>query len=216
MNRVRDGRPMISGRPFGLHIMDRARIQQQIHEERLALAEFLDGSTEAEWAHPTLCDGWTVHEVLAHVTLSNQDTLWALVTGIVRARGNWDRANADAAITHARRFTPAELLTQLRDRAGDHRRSPGAGVLDPLADVIVHGQDIARPLGRSLPIAPERVVAPLAHVLGSRFYGAQRRLRGKRLVATDIAFSHGAGPEEVCAPVVDLLLLATGRELVAR
>ncbi|MEV6279054.1 maleylpyruvate isomerase family mycothiol-dependent enzyme [Nocardia sp. NPDC051832] len=191
--------------------MDPEQIQEQIRNERLALADFLDGLSEAEWKQPSLCAGWTVHEVLAHLTLSNRDTLRTVLVDVIRAKGNWDRANADAAIRRAAQFSPAELLAQLRAGAGNHRRSPGAGVLDPLADILVHGQDIARPLGRTLRPAPEQVIAPLEYVLGSMFYGAKKRLRGKRLVATDVRWSHGDGAEEVRAPVVDLLLIATGR-----
>ncbi|WP_194818045.1 maleylpyruvate isomerase family mycothiol-dependent enzyme [Nocardia sp. XZ_19_385] len=191
--------------------MDREQIQEQVRKERLALADFLEGLSAEDWARPSLCAGWTVHEVLAHVTLSNRDTLRTVVVEVIRARGNWDRANADAAIRRAAQFTPAELIAQLRAGADNHRRSPGAGVLDPLADIIVHGQDIARPLGRTLRTSPKQVIAPLEYVLGSMFYGAKKRLRGKRLVATDVQWSHGDGAEEVRAPVVDLLMIATGR-----
>ncbi|MEU8900635.1 maleylpyruvate isomerase family mycothiol-dependent enzyme [Nocardia sp. NPDC048505] len=191
--------------------MDHDLIQQQIRAERLALADFLDGLTAAEWERQSLCGGWNVHQVLAHLTLSTRDSLRGTLVDVIRARGNWDRANADAAIRRAAQFTPAELLTQLRESADCHRRSPGAGVLDPLVDIIVHGQDIARPLGRDYRTPPERVVAPLEYALKSVFYGARKRLRGTRLVATDTTFTHGTGPEEIQAPILDLLLLATGR-----
>ena len=193
--------------------MDRELIQEQIRVQRLALADFLEGLSADEWKQPSLCGDWNVHEVLAHVTLSNRDTLRSTLAGVIRARGNWDRANAEAARQQAARYTPAELIALLRAGADCHRRSPGAGVLDPLADIIVHGQDIARPLGRTLKTRPVRVVAPLDHVVGSVFYGAKKRLRGKRLVATDVRWGYGDGPEEVRAPVVDLLMLVTGRAI---
>ncbi|MGW0247557.1 maleylpyruvate isomerase family mycothiol-dependent enzyme [Nocardia goodfellowii] len=193
--------------------MDRVQIQEQVRDERLALADFLEGLSEQEWRRPSLCAGWTVHEVLAHLTLSNRDTVRSVLLDVIRARGNWDRANADAARRQAARYTPTELIALLRAGADCHRRSPGAGALDPLVDIIVHGQDIARPLGRDYRPPAERVVAPLDYALGSMFYGAKKRLRGKRLIATDARWSHGDGPEEVRGPVVDLLLLATGREV---
>ncbi|MEV0247653.1 maleylpyruvate isomerase family mycothiol-dependent enzyme [Nocardia sp. NPDC050712] len=195
--------------------MDRERIQEQVRVERVGLADFLEGLTVEEWGRGSLCGEWNVHEVVAHVTLSNRDTLRSTLVGVVKAKGNWDRANANAAVERAREYGPAELIGQLRDGADCHRRSPGAGVLDPLADLIVHGQDIARPLGRELPTSSEWVVASLDHVLGSMFYGAKKRLRGKRLIATDVPWSYGDGPEEVRAPVVDLLLIATGRDVKA-
>ncbi len=111
------------------------------------------------------------------------------------------------------RYSPAELIARLRASAGSSRRSPGAAPADPLVDIIVHQQDVARPLGRAMHTPPERVVAALDHVLASRFYGARKRLRGLRLTATDADWSSGDGPEQVRAPAIDLLFLATGRDL---
>ncbi|SFO86621.1 TIGR03083 family protein [Amycolatopsis arida] len=179
--------------------------------ERLDLADFLDDLGTAEWDVPSLCAGWTVRDVAAHLALSTSDTLLGTITGMIRARGDWNRMNATAARDWARRCSPAELVAQLREIAGSARRSPGAGPLDPLVDLLVHGQDMARPLGRTWAMDPRRAAAALDHVLSSRFYGARRQFRGLRLVATDTDWSAGASPDEVRGPVADLLLVATGR-----
>lgn len=84
--------------------------------------------------------------------------------------------------------------------------------MDPLVDIIVHGQDIARPLERNWQTPTERVAAALDHVVASRFYGARKRLRGARLTATDTDWTYGDGPEEIHGSVTDLLLVATGRQ----
>ncbi len=196
-----------TGRPT----TDPELIRAWICAERRALADFLDDLPDSDWSRQSLCAEWTVHEVLAHITTSTRDSLRATVVGIVRARFDWNRMTADQASALAARFTPAELIAQLRDTADAHRRAPGAGVVDPLVDIIVHGQDIARPLGRSLRPPPERVIAALDQVLGSRFYGARQRVGGMRLRATDADWTHGAGAEEIRGPVIDLLLMATGR-----
>ncbi|GAB2694315.1 maleylpyruvate isomerase family mycothiol-dependent enzyme [Nocardia thraciensis] len=193
--------------------MDPDLIRTWVCAERLALADYLDGLPESEWSRRSLCDGWTVHEVLAHVTMSNRDTLWGTIAGIVRARLDWNRMTAVQATERAARFTPAELIAQLREGADLHRRAPGAGVADLLVDIIVHGQDIARPVGRTLHSPPERVVVALDQVLGSRFYGAPQRVRGMRLTATDADWTYGEGAQEVRGPVIDHLLRATGRPL---
>lgn len=80
-----------------------------------------------------------------------------------------------------------------------------------LLDILVHGQDIARPLGRERPLASERAIPALRHAWSSSFYGAPKRFAGMRFVATATDWSTGDGPLEVRAPVGDLLLLATGR-----
>lgn len=191
--------------------MDRELIARDLRAERLDLADFLEELTPEEWSRDSLCADWSVREVAAHLTTA--DTLGATLAGLVRARGDWDRMNADAAVAHAARHTPRELVAQLRAFAESPRRSPGAAPIDPLADIIVHGQDIARPLGRTRTAPTDQVVACLDHIVASRFYGARKRLRGLRLTATDADWTHGTGPERVEAPALDLLLLATGRRL---
>ncbi|WP_067841034.1 maleylpyruvate isomerase family mycothiol-dependent enzyme [Nocardia lijiangensis] len=190
--------------------MDRDLILTWVRAERLALADFLDNLTETEWAQDSLCSSWTVHDVLAHITV--RDTVWTALVGMIRARGNWDRMTAELAREHAARFTPTQLIAQLREAAGSAHRAPGAGPVDPLVDIIVHGQDIARPLGRSWQTPAERVVVALDHVLTSRFYGARKGFRGARLTATDTEWTYGDGLEEINGSAIDLLLLATGRQ----
>lgn len=191
--------------------MNRDEIHALVRAERLSLADFLDDLTEPEWAVPSLCGDWTVHEVLAHTTLSSADTLGGTILGIIRARGNWDRMNADQARAHAARYTPVELIAQLRDSADATKLALGASPLDPLVDMMIHGQDIARPLGRVREMSPELGVVALDFVLGHRFYGARKRLNGIRLTAVDADWSAGEGSDEIHGLVSDLLLVATGR-----
>ena len=108
-------------------------------------------------------------------------------------------------------FGPAELVAQLRATAGSARRPLGTQPPDPLVDVLVHGQDITRPLGRRRDMPSDRVGPALDHVWTSSFYGARKRFAGLRLVATDLDWSAGDGDREVRGPVGELLLLATGR-----
>ncbi|MEU7141213.1 maleylpyruvate isomerase family mycothiol-dependent enzyme [Nocardia sp. NPDC046473] len=191
--------------------VDRDQTLAWVRAERLALADFFAELGEHEWQVQSLCAGWTVHEVLAHVTLSSTDTLWGTLVGIVRARGDWNRMNADQARDHAAQFRPAELIAQLRESAGSARRAPGASPLDPLVDMMIHGQDVARPLGRVREMPAEPACAALDHVLRSPFYGARKRLRGIRLTATDAEWAGGNGPEAIRGPLSNLLLVATGR-----
>ncbi|WP_405161784.1 hypothetical protein OG203_36535 [Nocardia sp. NBC_01499] len=39
------------------------------------------------------------------------------------------------------RYTLAELITQLRESAGSAHRAPGVSPLDPLVDIMIHGND---------------------------------------------------------------------------
>ncbi|WHT15959.1 maleylpyruvate isomerase family mycothiol-dependent enzyme [Crossiella sp. CA-258035] len=190
--------------------MDREQILAWTHAERLDLAEFLETLSDNDFRVRSLCAEWTVHEVVAHLTVATRMSWGATVWAAIRARGSFDRMETNLARERAARFSPAELIAQYRETAGSAKRTPGSGVLDPLTDTLVHGQDIARPLGRVRVLPVERALAALEHVLGSAFYGARKRFAGLRLVATDADFCSGEGVE-VRGPVGELLMLATGR-----
>jgi uncharacterized protein (TIGR03083 family) len=82
--------------------------------------------------------------------------------------------------------------------------------MDPLMDLVIHAQDVARPLGRPYTSPPEAVAACLAYVAANKFMGAPQRLVGVRLVPTDTGWTLGDGAE-VRGPDIDLLLVAAGR-----
>ncbi|GAA0438139.1 hypothetical protein Acor_62240 [Acrocarpospora corrugata] len=182
-----------------------------IRAEWLSLADFLDGLDDHEWQVASLCPGWTVHDVVAHLTTSTRTTLLMTIKDAIRARGDFHRMTADQARERAASFGPAELIAQLRESADSTNRSPGSGPWDPLIDLLAHGQDIARPLGLVREMPGDAAIATLDHVRNRRFYGGPKRFRGTKLIATDVNWSAGEGPDEVRGPVADLLLLATGR-----
>jgi uncharacterized protein (TIGR03083 family) len=190
--------------------VDRDAILRAVEAERRDLADLLDRLAPADWDAESLCANWTVRDVVAHLTLVTRLSKPAAVLGVLRARGDIHKMIGDAARRRAAEFTPAELVAQLRATAGSARRPLGAQPPDPLVDILVHGQDIARPLGRHRAMPPERVQPALEHVWSSSFYGARKRFAGLRFVATDVDWSAGEGAE-VRGPSGELLLLLTGR-----
>lgn len=182
-----------------------------VRAERLALADLLDTLGIDDWRVDSLCAGWTVHDVLAHITLLPHQTLRETVGRVLRARGDFNLSEADWARERAAKFGPAELIGQLRETAGMDSRPAMSGRLDPLVDILVHTQDIARPLGRRHAMPAERVEPALNHVWRAGFYGKPaKRFGGLRFVATDAEWSAGEGPD-VRGPIGELLMLATGR-----
>ncbi|NRQ40272.1 maleylpyruvate isomerase family mycothiol-dependent enzyme [Nonomuraea sp. NN258] len=190
--------------------MDTEAVHAAVEAERLSLCALLEKLDDAEWATPSLCSGWTVRDVAAHLTTTTRTTPLSMVTGMIRARGDFHRMTDRRARARAAAATPAELVTLLRESAASARRMPGSGPLDPLVDLLVHGQDIARPLGRDRPMPRAAAVAALSYVAGNRFYHAPERLDGLRLVASDAPWTSGDG-QEVRGTAADLLLVATGR-----
>jgi uncharacterized protein (TIGR03083 family) len=184
---------------------------------RRDLADLLETLTREQWDSPSLCTGWRVRDVAAHVAMTpTEPSTVAIVTGMVRARGHlWDFGR-DVAIAYAEARTPEEIVNVLR-RDAEARTMPAlTNAKNLLMDAYVHAQDVALPLGLDHPVPTEPGVAGFDRVwsMGWPFW-ARRRLRGLRLVATDAPVDVGAGPV-VEGPLVGLLLLVTGRTEAAR
>lgn len=191
--------------------MDREWSWRAIEQERLSLADLLETLTEEEWDRPSLCAGWRIRDVAAHVALAPRPPgPWTMLVEGVRARGSFHRLNHDLSVRHANR-PGAELVAELREHAASRRLPVLTNHRNVLADILVHGQDIAIPLGRSRPMPPEAARAGATRVwtMGWPFW-ARRRLDGFRLSATDIEWTAGSGAD-VRGPIDALLLLLTGR-----
>ena len=190
--------------------MDRDESWRVIDEHRLAIADLLDTLTPEEWATPSLCDGWTVRDVAAHLSMAATASVGEVLGHFVGARGSYNRMIHDSAVARAQRPT-GQVVADLRGIVGLRKLAPTTFWRDPLLDILVHGQDIARPLGRTLPTSPQAAAVAAEWAWRFRFLHVRfRGLRGVRLVADDASWSRGEGAV-LEGPVTSLLLLATGR-----
>ncbi len=195
--------------------MDREQSWRVIAEQRLGLARLLEGLSDDEWEQPSLCAGWRVRDVAAHVAMAPQvPGLGSMFADGIRARGSFHRLNHDVAVRHAARPT-SDLVAELRTHADSRRLPAVTSYRNILFDVLVHTQDIAIPVGRDAPMPLEAARAGATRVwtMGWPFW-AGHRLRRVRLLATDTDWSAGAGPE-LRGPIGMLLLLLTGRTATA-
>lgn len=189
-----------------------------IDRQRLDLADLLDDLAPAEWEQPSLCAGWRVRDVAAHLALA-QTGAGRAALDLLRARGSLQRMIHDTAVRHA--ASPTERLTaQIRGMAGSRRTAPGVTPLEPLLDVLVHGQDIAVPLGRprAMPIDAATTAATRVWDMPwpmSTTFAPRRRLAGLRLVATDADWAVGDG-DRLEGPIQALLMVLTARTAVVR
>ena len=191
--------------------MDRDDVWRAIDDQRRRLVQVLEDLSEQEWQHPSLCRGWNVRQVAAHVALQN--TTWSMmpraVLDMVRS-GGLNGAIHAMACRHAKNPTD-QIITEIRDRIGVWRPLPSVTYRDTAIDYLVHAQDIVIPLGRRLDIPADAAVVAADRVWTSdRMFHARKKLGGYRLVATDITWSAGQG-QEVTGPISALLLLLTGR-----
>ncbi|MDG6106179.1 maleylpyruvate isomerase family mycothiol-dependent enzyme [Dactylosporangium aurantiacum] len=192
--------------------IDHDRIWQVIGAHRRALADLLDGLSEEQWRHPSLCDGWTVRDVAAHLTLQELG-LREVIGTMLRWRGTMDRTIQHAARRRAAQWSTGRICAQLRAMADSRRHTLGVTELETLTDVLVHSQDIALPLGLRLDLPADAATASIRRTLAMRWpppLPAARVARGFRLVATDVAWSAGTGPQ-IQGPIAALLLISCGR-----
>jgi uncharacterized protein (TIGR03083 family) len=193
--------------------MTEDRAWAETDRQRLDLADLLEGLSDQQWLLPSLCTGWRIRDVAAHLALAHTGP-WRATIDLARAGGRLQTMIHDSARRHAA-APPAQLSAEIRAMAGSRRRAPGISYLEPLLDVLVHGQDIAVPLGRPRPMPADAAAAVATRVwtmpwpLATTFR-ARRRLRGVSLVATDLDWSVGAGAP-IRGPIRALLMLLTGR-----
>ena len=191
--------------------MDKDAGWRVVDERRIVVADILDSLGAEEWSTPSLCDGWSVRDVGAHLSMAATSSASEMLPWVLRSRGSFDRMVRDSAIDRARRPTD-EIVSDLRGIVGSRKLVPGTFWRDPLLDVIVHTHDIARPLGITV-AAPVEAARTAADWVWSRrrfpFFPAWR-LRGLRLVASDVEWERGDGLE-LHGPVESLLLVSTGR-----
>ena len=192
--------------------MDRDEVWRTIDQQRAELADLMETFTDADWETPSLCEGWRVREVGAHLTLAQTGLLEAM-GATVRARGSFNRMIHDTAVRQAERPV-AEYPALLRAMVGSRRKAPFVSDLEPLIDQLVHGQDMVVPLGRTreMPQAAAAAAAQRAWDLNWPFR-VKKRLHGFSLFATDHPWSVGEGPV-VEGPVRALLMLVSGRHVV--
>jgi uncharacterized protein (TIGR03083 family) len=192
--------------------MTETDLQAQTYAERERLAELLAGLTSAQWDMQSLCEGWRVREVVAHITMPFRTSPPRFLLGMAAARFSFNRYADTVAQRDTTRMSDADLLRSLRENIRHPWKPPGGGLAGALSHDVIHGLDITEPLG--LPSAPaERIAIVLAQVRPRQlaYFGVD--LTGVELRATDADIHLGTGmPVDLTAR--DVLLTVTGRRPV--
>lgn len=179
------------------------------HAERAALAEDLSGLTAGQWRHGTLCRQWDVEEVVAHLTAAASLNRWRWMRSMLGARFRADVHNERRLAEH-RSGTPSETLDRFRAIIGS-TTAPSGHTPAYLGEVVVHAQDIRRPLG--LPRTPAiEALTPVAAFLARRDFAVPSRtaVAGLDLRADDGPFAAGTGPL-VTGSTLALVMSMAGR-----
>ena len=188
--------------------MNSETIWRHIDTERLNLAHVLESLPQAAWDEPSLCEGWRVRDVGAHLALSHM-RLRDMVRPAIRSGFRYNAMTRYAAVHSP--LTHEQIVATLRSFVGSRRRVPFATELEPLLDILVHTQDICVPLGIEHPMPVDAAVAAANRVVSIRGPIRLWEQPHGRLVATDAAWAYGIGPVREASMQVHLLTL-TGRQ----
>jgi uncharacterized protein (TIGR03083 family) len=182
--------------------------------ERRDLAALLGTLDPARWDAASLCAGWRVREVVAHMTMPYRYSLPQFLSGMIRARGNFNRMSDRSARRDTTLLSDAELTAALRDNAEHPWKPPGGGPEGALSHDVIHGLDITVALGvdRRVPEARLRIVLQGMTGKGVRYFGAD--LAGVQLRADDMDWTFGSGAP-LHGSAQDLLMVVCGRKLPA-
>jgi uncharacterized protein (TIGR03083 family) len=181
-----------------------------IRAERVALIADLENVSDPQWSTQSLCSAWTVRDVLAHMTTTAKMTPGRFF-GKFAGTGFQFNAMNEKGVKQELGATPADTLA--RFKAQLDRTTAPPGPLDAMVgEIVIHSQDIRRPLGIAHTYQPEALTLVGDFVIrGNLLLGGKRRSTGLTLVATDVDWTRGSGPE-VRGPLASIILALTGRK----
>jgi uncharacterized protein (TIGR03083 family) len=184
-------------------------IWRLIHEQRSKTADMLVTLTPEEWNAQSLCSDWTVRDVAAHcieTQLMTPGRFFALYLS------SGFRFHAmSARIVKGHRDEPISYLLEQFQKSATRSTGPPGPPLTPLGEAVIHGEDMARPLGKRIDVSPEALTAVADYAVRTTpLLHGKERSAGLRLRATDIEWSQGDGPE-VSGPAASLIMAVVGR-----
>ena len=188
-------------------------IQDMIAAQRGELAAVLGGLPASGWDAPTLCAGWRVREVVAHITMPFRYSAPRFMFELARSRGKFNEMSDRVARRDAAALSPGDLAEAVRSNTGHPWKPPGGGFEGALSHDLIHGLDITVPLGLPFAVPEDRLRKVLPASLTERsvsYFGTE--LSGIELRATDMDWSLGSGAP-LTGAAQDLLLAICGRKL---
>jgi uncharacterized protein (TIGR03083 family) len=183
---------------------------QMIKAERASLADDLAALPDASWDRDSLCNGWTVRDTVSHVIAATYNSPLVFFRKLIANGFRFNQlSNRDIKAVSAGKST-TELVDLLRSRV-DARAAPPGPRTTLLGEVVIHGEDVFRALGRYRDHPAEHLIA-VADLYKNNFIlvNSRKRIAGLSLHATDTDWSTGSGPE-VRGPTIALILAMTGR-----
>jgi uncharacterized protein (TIGR03083 family) len=185
-------------------------LQPLLAAELTGLASALAPLDEASWAQPSLCEGWTVRHVVAHLTMAARYD--AERFGAELAADGFDfQVMSDRIAERDAALPPAALLDDLRSERLAAFEQPGGGWVGSISHVVIHGLDVTLPLGLGRAAGDEATQLVLDGLIspGDRTqFGVE--IGDRTLRATDLGWEHGEG-SPLHATAGELVAMLSGR-----
>jgi uncharacterized protein (TIGR03083 family) len=191
-----------------------AHLQPAVAAEFASLAELLTAASDAQWDTPSMCEGWRVREVVAHLTMAARYPEEEFMAELRRYEFDFTRLSNEVAARDAS-LPASELIASLRSGVMQRWTPPGGGYHGALNHVVIHGLDVTVPLGapRRSPDETIRVVLDdLTADGGHARFGMV--IDGRHLQASDLDWAYGSGPA-LRGAAADLALALCGRAVPA-
>ncbi|GAB3589480.1 maleylpyruvate isomerase family mycothiol-dependent enzyme [Angustibacter peucedani] len=187
-------------------------LQQWVAPTCTGLADLLDAGPDDVWDAPSLCAGWQVRHLVAHVTMPARLTPEQYGAEMASAAGDFT-AMSNAVALRDGALPTSELLDQLRSERLHGWQPPGGGAGGALSHAVIHSLDVTVALGRP-PVAPAEAVEVVLDLLAASegtWFGVD--VSGVRFEATDFGWTSGDGADVVRADGGSLVSLLSGRTL---
>jgi uncharacterized protein (TIGR03083 family) len=189
--------------------------------ERADIYAFLASLSPLQWDAPSLCDQWRVRDVAVHLIVDGPVAELGVPRALAKAASlHFDVTRINDWWVARNRERPVERILEAFD--GPWRPGPVSRLMArtggpdlPMRGVVIHHQDMRRPLGLHRVIPDERLRAALEVVLtpkGSSNLDADERARGLALRPTDLDWSWGEGAV-VSGPAEAILMAIAGRPI---
>jgi uncharacterized protein (TIGR03083 family) len=190
-----------------------SELHEKIAAERRELARVLSDLPGLAWDVDSLCAGWRVREVVAHMTMPFRYSAARFAAELARSGGRFNVMSDRIARRDAAAISAAGLLSVLQDNATHPWKPPGGGYMGALTHDVIHGLDITVPLGSNRRVPEDRLRAVLDVIAAPKarnHFGTD--LTGVELRAEDIDWAYGSG-QQLSGAAQDLALVLCGRKL---
>jgi uncharacterized protein (TIGR03083 family) len=204
------------------------RIADELRTERERLTSYLEALPEGAWDKESLCEGWTVKEVMAHAIGIAADVANRRLDGVGTAEKNQEQVDA------RRDRSPTELLDEWREQGAlleqgilelddtfwtapyTENFNVGQALQRMVEDIWVHGHDIRIPLGDELVGGPGlrstlEVATREWQVRLPKFAPEVGSLEIDTSELSDTVKSSGSAAVKIAGDPITLALVSTGR-----